>query len=309
MLSFEVTDINGRKTTFASPLSVSIVSSEDAPADSLSAVFAVSGSVPVLKSISAKMQGETVFLGEIDRQDEVISGRSHRLELKARSIAAVLLDNEARPQQYFMPSMPLLMERHFAPLGFTRFIGTDKAFNGELIISKGMSEWAVLQEFCDKFLRTKPKIGFDGVIDISGSDPKAELFIGDTYSVLYKKKTFRRSAVISEIFARTHNGGGYDMHLESDNAERLGIRRRRFVSSINSKSRSLLDTEKIIPRAERSAVGCETEIAGSIPCIVGDRLRLEGDNKTYRITERHYTYSSEGEKTRIYSEVDEDVAW
>lgn len=308
MLSFEITDTEGRKTKLTKPLRLSMVSSEDAPADSLSAVFPISGKVPILKDIRATLGGETVFFGEIDRQDEVTEGSSHRLEIKARSIAALLLDNEAKPQQYFMPSMPLLMERHFAPLGFTEYTGTDKPFNGELIISKGMSEWAVLQEFCDRFLRVRPHIGFDGIIDISGQQSEGELYIGGS-GVLYKKKTLRRSAVISEIFARTHNGGSYDMHLVNDNAKRLGVRRRRYVSSINSRSRSLLDTEKLIPRADRLAAGCELELAGSVLCRVGDRLRVEGDSSAYRITERHYTYSSEGEKTRIYSEVDENVAW
>ena len=309
MLNFEIKTVSGRKTGFSRPLKYSIISDKDAPADSLSAVFCISGRVPVLKEIVVRNGGETIFCGEIDRQSEVISGDSHVLEISSRSLAAILLDNEAKPQQYCMPSMPLLMSRHFAPLGFDRYTGTEKAFNGELVINKGMSQWEVLETFCEKFLHTKPKLSEDGTIDISGSDSGGSLVIGKNDGLLYIKRTVRRDTVVSDIYARTCNTGDYETYIGNERAAEFGVKRVRYVSSINHRSRSVLETREIIPKLNRKARQYELLLSGSVLCRVGDKLRIEGESAGGRITEIHLSCGESGERTRIFAEVDEDVAW
>lgn len=306
VLSFEITDTEGRKTGFSKPLMLSIVSSEDAAADSLSAVFGVSGKIPVLKDIRVSLCGETLFYGFVDEQAESLSPGGKTLEIRARSIEAVLLDNEARPQQYFMPSMPLLMKRHFEPLGFTQFVGTAQPFNGELSISKGESEWEVLCSFSEKFLRIKPKLLPDGVIDISGSYDSSTVFIGRK-DILSEKKIIRRSKVISDIYERTYAGGGYEMHTENELAAALGVKRTRYVNTFGGKNRSILLTERLIPDSNAAAYRYELTVSGSIMCRVGDLLYVEGSTACARITEVHHTYSESGEKTRIFAEVTDDV--
>ena len=53
-----------------------------------------------------------VFRGIVDQQDTKISPQGNRLRLVARSLAALLLDNEALPQTYINPSLRGLFERH-----------------------------------------------------------------------------------------------------------------------------------------------------------------------------------------------------
>ena len=50
MLRYVLTDVNGQATSFFKPVSMNIVTSLDAPADSFKASFYVSGEIPVINS-------------------------------------------------------------------------------------------------------------------------------------------------------------------------------------------------------------------------------------------------------------------
>ena len=99
------------------------------------------------------------------------------------------------------------------------------------------------------------------------------------------------------------------MHMEGDTAKKLGVKRTRYVNTLAGKTRSPSDTEGIIPRSLVSACRCELTIAGSVPCSVGDELILQGRAQRMRVIEVHRSYSAAGERTRIYTEVTENVAW
>ena len=303
MLNYILTDVKNRETRLKQPLSVSIVFSEDAPAASLTAVFAVSGKVPLLLSVRVMDGNDTVFFGYIDEQTEITRDGSLLLQIGARSREAVLLDNEAHPQTYCMPSMPLLVDRHFRKFGLTEYIGTDKAFNGELIIKKGMSEWEVLSSFCEKFLKTVPHLSIDGIIDISGEDRSSLICIGGSNKLLSVRRSRKRRMVISDIFARTCISGGYEMHLKNEAADAYAVQKVRYVNSIDSEGKTINTAKQIITDTNHAYESYIIECSGSVIGAVGDRLRLEGRNFTMKINELHYVLGSEGEKTRIYAEV------
>ena len=147
MLKYILTDTSGIVTGLSEPVSMNLVSSSDAPADSLRITFALSGDIPVVYSVRVQNGGDTVFFGYADEQTETVCGSGVLLTVKARSLAAVLLDNEACPQVYCLPTMEMLFQRHFRPLGFEGYTGGDRVCRGDLVISKGMSEWQVLSRF------------------------------------------------------------------------------------------------------------------------------------------------------------------
>ena len=302
MLKYILRDTHGNAADFSMPLKVSLVSSLDAPADSLTAVFAVSGKVPALHSAEVLKDGERVFFGYIDEQSEELNGKGSFLSVSARSLAALLLDNEACPQIYCSPSMPLLMQRHFAPLGFVSYIGTDRAFNGQLVITKGMSEWSVLRSFCEFFTGTEPRITKDGIIDISGEEKDETVCISPDKTFLIRHE-LRNKALVSRIWARARAAGDYTVSLESETAKKAGVTRTRYVNAADSRSGTVLTAGKMIRKSERDyerlTAGCE----GCILCDAGTTLTIAGDRRKYRITEVVYTLDSAGERTMIYAEV------
>lgn len=308
MLKYIIRDINNNVTIMKRPVRVMLTSSENAPADRISAAFAVRGEVPVLYSIEVINSGERVFFGYVDEQSERRDKNGVLLTVSARSLAAVLLDNEARPQVYCCPSMELLMKRHFAPLGFEKFRGGNKSFNGQITVSKGMSEWSLLEAFCRFMPGVEPRIDKYGVIDISGEDTGEALYLSCD-CIMSKRRELRNSAFISEIMARTNISGGYDMPIRNKKAQSLGIKRRRYLDLADKSRRNVSDAKKIAESSCRAYERLILECGGCFLCQAGCGLKIEGDRKKYRITEIIYSFGLSGEKTRIEAEVvcDEDI--
>lgn len=302
MLKYELTDIYGRKTWLKKPLRVNITASSDAPADSLMAVFAVEGRIPELRDVRVTNGQTNVFYGFVDEQIDTLTGSSNILEVRARSQECLLLDNEAMPQTYCMPSMPVLLERHFRPFGFTEFTGPDNAFNGELTVSKGMSEWEVLESFCRRFLGTKPRIDDSGSIDITGGSPEI-IYIGDKRRILSMRRKLRRSVIISNIKARTYMGGEYSLRLDNPLAVHQGVVRNRYVNAIDSKGKSIDSVRQIMNETNNAFENYELEFTGSVICRPDDIIRISGVGKDMKVRELHYILNEDGEKTRIYTEV------
>ena len=304
MLKYILTDIKGKVTSFSKPLNMTIISSSGAPADSFSGVFAVSGRIPEILSVKVMNGAEMIFFGYVDEQTEIAEGGGSFLEIKARSIESILLDNEALPQTYCLPSMSYIFERHFRPLGFHKYIGSNQSYNGELMIRKGMSQWDVLENFCEKFVKVKPYVSADGVIDISGVVKNGSVFLGRK-NIISVRKSLKRSAVISDIYARTYNAGGYDTHMKSKEADGRSIRRVRYVNAVNSKGKTVPYVQNIIDRTDKSYENYIIDNAGIISCGVGDELTVEGMKSKLKIKELHFVLNTKGEYTRIYAEVAE----
>ena len=281
---------------------MNIVSSEDAVADSIDAVFAVTGEIPLIQSINVKDGIRTVFNGLVDRQTQEVTESGTLLTVRGRSMECVLLDNEALPQTYCMPSMPLLMKHHFNALGFKEYRGSREAFSGQIDIAKGMSEWAVLSTFCEQFLGCKPKIDKNGIIDVTGEECSEKIYISSD-KCLSLKKIFDRSSLISNIYARTYTGGTYEMPLENPLAKRLGVTRIRYVNSVDSKSGTVLTAKNIIAKSQNQYQRCEIDYAARILCEMGSELLIDGKKENLRVYELHYTLDRNGEHTKLYAEV------
>lgn len=296
MLKVTLTFEDGKKAVFTRPLRLRLESAAEAPADILTVVLAAEGTVPPVGMAEVYDREECVFRGPADVQTEELSERGTLLTVTARSMASVLLDSEARPQVYCMPSMSLLMERHFIPLGFKEYTGDDLVFTGELNISKGMSEWSVLKTFCES-AGAVPAVSRDGVIDITGG-AASEIFISRS-RVLSVKRRLERKALVSELYARTSIGGGYDMKLESSLADRHGVKRTRFINSVESSRRTVLTAEKLMKQADSGYETLIIDCGGRLLCAPGDRLTLEGMSGGFRVRELMYELGASGEHTVI----------
>ena len=307
MLKIKLTDKNGREVPDMSLRSLHIVFSEDAPAVSMTAVLIPGGRIQEIYCCEAEYNGERLFSGSVDEQIEEHSGKGHFLTLRARSREAVLLDNEAMPQTYNMPCFGLIFERHFRPLGFTGFCGTDEVFNGELTVTKGMSQWSVLSAFCRSFTGTTPRVNDDGIIDISGSSVPGRIHI-DRDIIITLKNTLRRSAPVSRILARTFVAGGYNMEFQSKRSKELGIEKTRYVNALGDGIRGIGDIRRLMERSERAYDTMELRCTGIIKCCPGDILTVGGKEGEYIIRDVSFSADSKGERTTIKAEVNNNVA-
>lgn len=306
MLSIILTDVKGKKTKFNHPVKFNLIRSEDAPADGLYLLLSIEGRTNEIVKAEVFLDGDKIFYGWVDEQTEKTNKNGSVLEIKARSPEALLLDNEAMPQTYCLPSFGIIFERHFRPLGFTGYHAPEKNYNGELVISKGMSQWDVLKDFCDKFTGTKPFVRYDGVIDIMGGIMCRDVLIGKTKIISLSHK-FKRSALISDIIARTYHAGSYKMSFKGKKAHSLDVRRQRYVNVVGSRLRSIADVKKMISDAESVYESVEILYDSWLNCDKGDILSVEGEKQKYIIREIQMSADASGEKTRLLAEVTENV--
>ena len=307
MLKILIRSKSGRIIEELSPLIMRFLSSEDAPADSLYARFERRGKTADFFSCSAELDGDALFCGIIDELTEYTGETGSYLEIRARTIEALLLDNEAKPQSYCLPSFDLIFEKHFRPLGFSSFIGPANAFNGELNITKGMSEWKVLEEFCRSFTGTKPCVTNDGVIDISGDNSPQIIHIGKSRIISVERK-LKKSMIVSDIYVRTCNSGGYDLHLSSDYAEKLGTKRVRYYNAVGSRKISFDEITQMQKKAADKAGSLTLECTGAVRAKAGDIVIPEGETDRFYVREICITAGENGIRTKITAGVKMNVA-
>ena len=306
MVKALLTDIKGNTHILEDPLSLYIIKDRDAPADGFYGKFISEKKLPELKRIEIIRSSDSIFSGYIDEQSQIKNGNGTFITIRARSIESVLLDNEAFPQTYHLPSFGLIFERHFRPLGFTDFTGSSESFNGELIITKGMSEWAVLSKFCDQFIGCKPNISSDGIIDISGRLIPREILLTQK-NIRYFKHTISRRSVISDICARTYPSGSYDMHFKSSTAAKTGIKRQRYLNIVGTNIRGTDAVRTMINKSDCSYQKMEMVYSGFINCDPDDIIKIHGDRMSYRIKEIQYNIKNGSEEMNIFTEVNISV--
>ncbi len=287
------------------PVSMSFVSSSDAPADSLKLTFALNGEAEEIHSVRVLSGGETVFFGYADEQTETVSAKGTILTVRARSLAAILLDNEARPGAYCLPTMDMIFEQHLRPLGFAGYSGENIVCKGDLVVTKGMSEWEMLSLFCSICGIDKPYVTDDGIIVI-GEKRKADTVLIDRNSPgIRLSRSIKRSALISDIYIRTSKNDGYIYHMENDHAKKHKGLKVRYFNAADNFRRSPAYAGRVMSAGNRGFMTCSAEITGIISCRVGDIMVIGTGKEKYRITGLRYDFGINGEKTTITAEVEE----
>ncbi len=301
MLSFILTDIQGVEHILSDPLSITLNRDITAPADSLTVLFVSNESEREFSDIVLYDGKKCVFRGIVDEQTETFSANGRLLEINARSLAALLLDNEAMPQSWYLPNMRLFMERNFSKLGFTEYIGEDTPKSGSMSIDKGTSEWSVLERYCESFLGTYPRIDENGVIYISDIEPELTVITNDEdIRLLSLKRTRKRCNVISEYRVRAHRGGNYEMLIGNDNAERLKITAVRYLNAIDNKNAGIESCYRNIESSNNNYETIDITVSGRLLVRAGDYVMISGYNfGNMRVKSIRYELDGKKETTRL----------
>lgn len=248
-MTFEAYTAAGVRHDLGTPVSARINRSEDAPADDFTGIFPFKKSWPQFLRLRVTKESGTVFSGLVDEQTVLLEHGASVQRLVARSRAALLLDNEALPQTYYAPSLWTIFLRHAAPYGFTQYLGEPANQSGELAVAKGMSEWQVIRTFCARFLGVTPRVTREGVLDASGGTSAGALrFGGAGIPYLSLSRKYRYHALLSEVFVQSRQGGFYTARAADQEAQRLGIVRRRYLGA-----GAATTAERMLAAARRAA--------------------------------------------------------
>lgn len=300
-------DINETKIDLGNPIFVKITRDIDAPCDALYAIFPAISNINELKSIKVYNLEHLVFSGIIDEQAIEYSNKGCLIKISARNMAALLVDNEAYPQNYERVSLKVIFDRHIKPYGFTDFIGDDKPFADKFIVHKGMSEWDVLYSFCYRFLRTNPRVVNNTVIDASGIYQSSnKVNIDNSCGIKYKNISYliKRYKRLSEIFIRTKSNASYDVRTYDKSAIENGISRKRYLNDFNDSRVLASYGEDMIKNAKFNSNVIKATCIGNAHVSIGDYADISdpiiGNIKNLVVQKIIYSLQSSGEFTEIY---------
>ncbi|WP_101697254.1 hypothetical protein [Clostridium minihomine] len=274
-MKFEGITPQGMRILLGRPIAVRISQAVDAPADDLTGEFPWQ-KLPPLFRLHVEQNGKTIFYGIVDEQTEQFSEQGAVLRLTARSLAALLLDNQALPQTYYSPPFSTIFSRHTAPYGLTQYRVPDGQKRiGELTVTKGMSEWQVLELFCRLAWNTVPMIGPNQVLTVTPENRQDTILFshsgqGISYSSFTKKqKNYER---ISQIRLQSARNGNYEGCVSDTEAMRNGVQRRRCFSAFSAAG---LGAEQILQRSRQKAWEWVLQVPGWPRLSPGMYVRLE----------------------------------
>lgn len=240
---FEGITALGKVYSLGTPLSVHITKGAGAPADEFVGEFSWSA-LPPLYRLRVLDGQKVIFYGPLDVQQEQHSSKGDFVRVEGRSMAALLLDNEAVPQMYYSPPFSTVFSRHAVPYGFSQYLvpkGTVKI--GDFTVAKGMSEWQVLESFCRRAWNAVPTMQEGDVFTIGKVEGEAPLVFGDLgqgFGCLSKTKTNLEYIRISEVLTRNPQNGRYTVSDKEKQALRDGIQRRRCMAT-TANGRQVID--------------------------------------------------------------------
>lgn len=302
-LSFYLYTAQGERRKKENPISFSWVTSADTPADSLKAVFLCEPSDigKETAEIEVKSGGRRLFHGICDRQSICWEQSGRTLVLWARSDGALLLDNEAVPQEYEQVSLGEIFDRHIAPYGFQNSMDS----GGRLPfyrVEKGVSEWEAFAGFCRMAVRKTPYLSGAKVLFLSPGQGTTILLPQQTPLCSLKEIT-DRTGVISKALLRDANGK-YTVEIENERAKGLGICRTRCVIPASQRQWTQRDAEYRLMQSMRGRKQTEICAAGLFLWELGEQVTIrQGEiNQSGNIISREWRFDRNGSRTKVILE-------
>ncbi len=263
MLNFLFTDIYDRTITVDNVLKLSINIEEDVPADDMSAVFAYF-ECEELKSVVVTDDGCVVFTGVVDEQQMIMDQNGHYIKIIARSMAALLLDNESMPISYSNPSVNLMRDKHLKPFSVSLCEESARAYFGTLDVSKGDSNYKTVLDFAKKVFSGKVRVNEQGELCFGYTNEGRVVVFGDGANEIgycSVKENIRRCDEISAVKLKLRSDSLYDSSVINPDAINRGIIRERYVDAVQNPDYTSY-ASKIIKASKKRAFTVTLECIG-----------------------------------------------
>lgn len=304
MLRFIATDIADCDIVMPPALSVVIRMDEDVPADDMLVVFPYQATKE-LKRITAFDGSRVVFIGIIDEEQHITSSRGEYLRISARSPAAYLLDNESEPVSYDHPGARFIYDRHVKGYGIRSADDDDATLLGELIVTKGMSQWGVIKSFCTACYSSVPRVSSDGVLYMKGPAHGEEIRFTDCgigYPYISCTENRKRCEEISAVNVKANLTDSYSLSVSNDDAISRGICRERYLNAALTRT-PISSADTMISSAGAKAYSVTLEVPVRLTDVLGCpasvHRRSGCDIKGVYVGALRYRMTSGGESTKI----------
>ena len=274
-----LTDFRGNKFELPILIGWDIRHGMGLPCDAFEIAFLYEESMLNMLSDAIRFEAEheknRVFSGVVD-EFEVIAGDSGKTAvLRGRSLAALLLDNEAEAAEYYYASRQFILDKHVSPWGIhdvkTGNLPTVATFQ----VSSGTSQWRVLEDYAYFCGGIRPRFNKDGVLILDGSMGERRL-IDDNTAVSSQKYRETRYGLISSVTVKNKSLGISGIAENPEFISRGGACRR----VINVPRHTYYDTmrhtgEYQIKRSKEGKTVCELTVHAVFAAFPGDTVELK----------------------------------
>lgn len=304
MLTFIATDINENTIELKAPLYVTINMEEDVPADDLTVTFPFISDLEELDKIQVFSDSSVVFTGIVDEQQSIITDSNMYTKIIARSMAALLLDNECKPVNYINPSTSVIYNRHLKPFNIERFKGDEVVLPGSFNLAKGSTNWQAFYNFSINAFGKVPGIEPDATANFNGLESDRKVIFsnydadkGIKYCSL--KENNKRYALISSVYAKVSQLDDYTTEIINESLSGRNINRVRYIDATSSTQLTVAD--KMIANSNDASYEITVDCCGAYLDILGAKATLHdkftGTVEDLYVSALCYNLNSTGEIT------------
>ncbi|MBQ4569591.1 MAG: hypothetical protein IJA62_06030 [Ruminococcus sp.] len=302
MLTIAALSADGETLSLPSAVYIELCRDEEVPADSLRIIFP-QRIEQELAELCLSYDGEEIFCGVVDEQI-FIAYEAEKTEVIARSMAALLLDNEACPHNFVNPCTEVVFERYMAPCGIEGFVGEDVAFQGKFDVVKGSSCWQVAEAFGKKVYGKKPRVRSRKLVFSEPEERALAVFsnLGDGIPFERLEHSRLRCKLISTVRAKTQTAGQYDTAVANPEAIAKGIRRERYLDASDLSGDTLSKAFEAVKSAQQSSEVLTLRCSVQLAPLLGAQARVissHGEYENYRVSSLRYVMSDGKEYTRV----------
>ncbi|MBQ2970937.1 MAG: hypothetical protein IJO20_05700 [Ruminococcus sp.] len=297
MLNFIFTDIYDEEHSVY-PVSVTVNMDENVPADDLFATFHHFTSSQ-LKSLSVYDENGVLFTGIVDEQTTQSNSDGEYLKISARSMAALLLDNESVPISYNSPSVRVIEERHLKPFGVKVSESLSDTYFGTHTVLKGESNYKAVDSFANKLYSNSVRVDEKGELSFLGAKKNKSVVFSNSFDgISYYDfcENIKRCEEISKVRIKLSNSSGYHSVVENQDAIKRGVVRERYLncvltdtpasyaqSMINNGSKKSYSVTLYCEGQHLNVFGCNATIKGS---VCGDIENLYVSSIRYALSDK-----------------------
>lgn len=224
----------------------------------------------------AEHEGETVFFGVVDEFEILAGERGLTVTIRGRSLAALLLDNEAEAAEYYYATPQLMLDRHVYPWGIEAIQLATLPTVSTFTVASGASQWRVLEDYASFCGGIRPRFSRDGVLLLDGSGGvQREIALETAVSAQSYKST--RYGVISSVLVKNKSWGISSTAENAAFIARGGSCRRVITVPKNTYYDAMRHTgEYQIECSKLGSTVCELTLSALFAAFPGDSIALKG---------------------------------
>lgn len=304
MLKVNIFDCDQNMICSVSPLSLAMQMSLKVPADDVTVI------VPYKKyksgvRLTVTRNDELIFKGIVDEEQVIFNSTGKFIKYVARSMAGLLLDNQAYPMEINYPTQTFLGNCYLAPFEIEFDEGED-VYDGVINIEMGMSVYDVLNTYCNNKFGVIPRTDSKGVFHFNGGETEKNVLFSNSQGYKYNSLTeYKKSCEqISSVFVML-DGEKYDYEFKNDEADTTGVIRCRYLDGSMYSNTPAVMAEDMINRSNCNYLSAKLTCPGCLSDAIGGQAKVDNEdmeNYTFIITELKYVFNSKGENTTLVLE-------